>query len=67
MVIDPNKTTAADEAATIIANLIATMSVWDQANLNAVRVALVWLRDHDHPELWLNAAVRHMMETGNVG
>ena len=51
-------TKSTDEAAQIIAN----MDPWHQENLNCVAVALSWLKAHDHPGLWLNAQVRHLME-----
>lgn len=57
---------ATDEAAHIIANLLATMSDWEIRNMNSVAAALAWLRAHDHPGLSLRASVRVMMEATNV-
>ena len=50
-----------DLAARIMARLILAVPERDR-DLSAVFDALLWLRKHDHPGLWLTASVRDMME-----
>jgi hypothetical protein len=53
---------ALDEAARIIADLISCMDDWSRQNLSSVDRGIEWLKQADHPGLWLRASVRDMME-----
>ncbi len=48
-----------DEAAKIIDRLLGLIPTLDY---NAVDLAIAWLREHDHAELWLSVRTRDAMK-----